>query len=365
MNGAGAGARAVSLPAQKNREDSAAGFDALLTGQIPPADAAPTAVKTAAAAATKTGGQPNGARQSGPSVRLDGGMAVMVRSLQAKESSLDGAAPAPEAARPETQPTARPGAAAGLPAGLPSAADAADGAATTYRPPVPQATKMVGPQDADAESASATAPSQDEGTADVAPGATAAGDVPTAQAAQPPQAAPPAVDGSAATAVAATPATAVAPPQHTFMAGGQILTDAGPAEAQTLTGMPEELTNPGQQVTRQVGAHLLRNLAALGGTQGLRLTLNPEQLGRVEITFAREGRNLQLTIRAETADASRALRNGAGELQTVLLERGGDWHQVTVKVEDGKPQDERDDGSHDRRRRDGREEQPEQEGSPS
>jgi flagellar hook-length control protein FliK len=114
-----------------------------------------------------------------------------------------------------------------------------------------------------------------------------------------------------------------------------------------------------------VGAHLLRQLGVLDGRGTLRLTLNPEHLGRVEITFVRDGRDLNLTFRAEAAGSAEALRSGAGELQTLLLGKGGEWDRVAVRVESDEKPDDSDDAADSRQHREERDRSSEQEGTPS
>jgi flagellar hook-length control protein FliK len=141
--------------------------------------------------------------------------------------------------------------------------------------------------------------------------------------------------------------------------------DSATGAGSTDEGGSADLTNPGRQVTRQVGAHLLRQLGVLDGRGTLRLTLNPEHLGRVEITFVRDGRDLNLTFRAEAAGSAEALRSGAGELQTLLLDKGGEWDRVAVRVESDEKPDDSDDAADSRQHREERDRSSEQEGTPS
>ncbi|MBK7702036.1 MAG: flagellar hook-length control protein FliK [bacterium] len=114
-------------------------------------------------------------------------------------------------------------------------------------------------------------------------------------------------------------------------------------------------------VRRQVVARLAGELPGLGGKGVLRLQLTPPQLGRVEVSFERVGQELQLTFRVETAEAARALREGAHELTAALLDKQAGWDRVKVDVEREEPE-EHDDGRDDHRGRDGRRDRDERDG---
>jgi len=96
---------------------------------------------------------------------------------------------------------------------------------------------------------------------------------------------------------------------------------------------PETSPQMEQQIRAQVVGQLTGRLGGLGGKGSLKLTLTPPELGRVEIRFTRTGDKLQLHFRVESASAARALQNGAGHLQELLLSRNGHWQQIDVTVE--------------------------------
>lgn len=94
-------------------------------------------------------------------------------------------------------------------------------------------------------------------------------------------------------------------------------------------------------VSRQVTIQLLKHsgdATAPGGR--LTLRLDPPQLGRVEVSFEPQGNRLLVTLTAQTPEAERALRSGAGELQHALAGAGGKWHDVQVKIEPASGRDE-------------------------
>ncbi len=110
-------------------------------------------------------------------------------------------------------------------------------------------------------------------------------------------------------------------------------------------------------VGRQVAEALARHVGPTARGGALRLTLNPEHLGKVEMEFRRAGDTLRVTLHAETAAAAAALEDGADELVETLLGRAGAWQHVAVRVtcretddaegegargEDGRPSDRRD-----------------------
>jgi len=119
---------------------------------------------------------------------------------------------------------------------------------------------------------------------------------------------------------------------------GEALATGGGAKAATVSPQPDastvaadpELT---RQVRSQVLGQLTGKLGSLGGKGSLRLMLSPPELGRLEIRFTREGNNLHLTFRVESAAAARALQDGAGQLQETLLGAKSTWQQVEISVE--------------------------------
>ncbi|MBA4378039.1 MAG: hypothetical protein C0395_05205 [Gemmatimonas sp.] len=116
-----------------------------------------------------------------------------------------------------------------------------------------------------------------------------------------------------------------------------------------------------ESVRRQVVARLAGELAGPGGKGSLRLQLTPPQLGKVDVSFERHGQELHLTFRVESAEAARALRDGAHELTAALLDKQAGWDRVKVDVEREEPE-KHDDGRDDRRGRDGRRDRDERDG---
>jgi len=116
-----------------------------------------------------------------------------------------------------------------------------------------------------------------------------------------------------------------------------------------------------ESVRRQVVARLAGELAGPGGKGALRLQLTPPQLGKVDVSFERHGQELHLTFRVESAEAAKALRDGAHELTAALLDKPAGWDRVKVDVEREEP-GKHDDGRDDRRGRDGRRDRDERDG---
>ena len=107
----------------------------------------------------------------------------------------------------------------------------------------------------------------------------------------------------------------------------------GALKATSEAAQPEAAAQLSQQVRTQIATQLAGKLGGLGGKGSLRLTLTPPELGRVEIRFTRNGTRLQLTFHVESAVAARALQDGAGHLQEMLLGGNSSWQQIDVTVE--------------------------------
>ncbi len=103
--------------------------------------------------------------------------------------------------------------------------------------------------------------------------------------------------------------------------------DPAPAPA------PAPAQVPAEEIRAQVAAQLAGKLGGLGGKGQLKFELTPPELGRVEIRFTREGDHLHLQFRVESAAAARALMDGAGPLQELLLGRNDHWTRIDIDVE--------------------------------
>ena len=85
-------------------------------------------------------------------------------------------------------------------------------------------------------------------------------------------------------------------------------------------------------IRSQIASRLAAGLGGLGGKGTLKIELTPPELGRVQISFAREGDRLHLLFRVESAEAARALQDASGHLQELLGGRHGQWSQIDVAV---------------------------------
>lgn len=115
---------------------------------------------------------------------------------------------------------------------------------------------------------------------------------------------------------------------------GGVATAAAVADAAGAVGQPGGDVALPATVSRQVTIQLLKqsgDATAPGGR--LTLRLDPPQLGRIEVSFEQRGDRLLVTLTAQTPEAERALRNGAGELQQALAGAGGKWQDAQVKIE--------------------------------
>lgn len=79
----------------------------------------------------------------------------------------------------------------------------------------------------------------------------------------------------------------------------------------------------------------LRNLAA-EGREEVRLQLQPESLGRVEVRLHYDGAEVQVHLSAETAQTSTLLQSHAPDLRAALVEAGVSVGQLSVTVGDGR-----------------------------
>ncbi len=105
---------------------------------------------------------------------------------------------------------------------------------------------------------------------------------------------------------------------------------AMPAVEQTeaAPGSPVERVHTGDLV-RQVEGALQR--AAHAGRKSVRLRLEPDYLGRVELRVARQGDAMQVTLRAEQASTGALLQRHLGELRQSLSGLGFNMTSVTVE----------------------------------
>ncbi len=79
----------------------------------------------------------------------------------------------------------------------------------------------------------------------------------------------------------------------------------------------------------------LRNLAA-EGREEVRLQLQPESLGRVEVRLHYDGAEVRVHLSAETAQTSALLQSHAPDLRSALIEAGVTVGQLSVTVGDGR-----------------------------
>lgn len=104
-------------------------------------------------------------------------------------------------------------------------------------------------------------------------------------------------------------------PSHTAPASGS--TAAAPAVP--LAREPVVATQPGQ-FGHAMGLEIARKVEA--GEETLRVRLNPDNLGRVEVTLAFEDGNLKATVRAESQRALDLLRQDMPDLARTLDQAG-------------------------------------------
>lgn len=107
----------------------------------------------------------------------------------------------------------------------------------------------------------------------------------------------------------------VSQPSHTAPAAGT----AAATPAAPLPQEPVVATRPGQ-FGHAMGVEIARKVEA--GEETLRVRLNPDNLGRVEVTLAFEDGNLKATVRAESQRALDLLRQDMPDLARTLDQAG-------------------------------------------
>lgn len=80
----------------------------------------------------------------------------------------------------------------------------------------------------------------------------------------------------------------------------------------------------------------------------IRLSLNPEHLGRVRIRLSLDGNQLSGQIVAENQDAARLLQDHLQNLEQSFREGGFERGKLDVSVNDGNPREQGSGGSHGR-----------------
>jgi hypothetical protein len=102
--------------------------------------------------------------------------------------------------------------------------------------------------------------------------------------------------------------------------------------ATTAQPRPTGTADGGASITRQVSGGLARALAD-GATEAVRIRLQPEHLGRVDVQLTARGDQLQVVLAAGTVEAERALRENIAELVDGLGRGAARYQNVDVRVE--------------------------------
>jgi flagellar hook-length control protein FliK len=113
------------------------------------------------------------------------------------------------------------------------------------------------------------------------------------------------------------------------------------------TASLEEAALTEAKISKQVSRHIAANMKTGVASGTMKLSLTPPHLGRVDITFEKQGDSLVVSFKVESTEAMDALRNSSSELSQIMLNKGGEWRDVTIRVdvdtedgeEDGRPQD--------------------------
>jgi len=281
---------------------------------------APPAPITVAVGNANTDTCATGAAMPQPNLLGQAGGSGPVSAAAAKISSVIVAGPASSSAPPTGRNQASGGAAA-----------VAASASTTpaAAPPAPPATKAAAPP--------APPPDAPPAPATVAVGSPDTGTYAPGPAAPPPATATPRQGLADAWQAANLALAAILAPIGQDSGAphpGGMTTGAAVPDASGAGGQPGAAEALPATVSRQVTIQLLKqsgDATAPGGR--LTLRLDPPQLGRVEVSFEQRGDRLLVTITAQTPEAERALRNGAGELQQALAGAGGKWQDAQVKIE--------------------------------
>jgi flagellar hook-length control protein FliK len=114
------------------------------------------------------------------------------------------------------------------------------------------------------------------------------------------------------------------------------------AGAGGLSGTPETAVTIQSRLAGEIAARF----SDQNGVQNLSLKLNPDHLGKVEVTLIAKGGQLSVQITAGNRDAEAALRENLRDLTDAIQHKNGRFQQVEVKVdlksEDGSDQREAD-----------------------
>lgn len=90
----------------------------------------------------------------------------------------------------------------------------------------------------------------------------------------------------------------------------------------------------GPSIRAQVLAEIAGQSVGAAGHEKMTLQLEPAHLGKVQVQLQASGGRLEIVVQAQSAEAEKALADGAQELIEAIVGRGeGRWQQVEVRIE--------------------------------
>jgi len=110
----------------------------------------------------------------------------------------------------------------------------------------------------------------------------------------------------------------------------------------------------GHGIREQVLQQLSSTLDGKVGNEKVTLQLNPENLGRVEISFNAGGNDLDIVITTDNHEAEQAIREGIRELAEGIAAKSGRWQQVDIRVDQRSQDPGKNESRQDGRREQGR-----------
>lgn len=158
--------------------------------------------------------------------------------------------------------------------------------------------------------------------------------------------------GGSSTGHQGAPATPDAPADGDASAGEAATTTGAPAGgsatggsallkglASAVAGPAATATSPGEgalgpSIRAQVLAEVAAQSVGATGREKVTLHLEPAHLGKVQVQLQANGGHLEVVVQAQSAEAEKALADGAKELVAAIVGRGeGRWQSVDVRVE--------------------------------
>lgn len=126
------------------------------------------------------------------------------------------------------------------------------------------------------------------------------------------------------------------------------MTPGQPGQVGTV-GVGHDRSAVYQQVRGQVLRQFVGDFQSTGDTEKVSIRLNPENLGKLEITFTAIDDQLKVAVEAKGPEAEAAIRENLKDLTEAILDRSNRFQHVDIKVELRDGSDQRQDQKQDER----------------